>query len=155
MSSESSESEGSESPSFWKSLIIVAGAIGVAAGLLGFLLIVSAQAYTHVVEKYDDIAELESVSVEQVESGGKTFCAVNYNITKDEGVILQFKRDGLWEFYGNGEYFYQHETEVDDFLLFSAGKPTTIEINAYEEPDGGAGESLQLWSAEIGKDCSR
>jgi len=102
----------------------------------------------------EEIAELTNLSAKSVETDSVDYCRFDFTITKEQGVLIQLKNGVASEFYGNGEYHYQQETEISDFLILNGGSGKTVEINAYETPDDGTGKSLQLWKGEVTEDCS-
>ena len=100
-------------------------------------------------EETEPIAELNSLNVEPV---GDIHCGFEYNISKQEGVMIQIKQGVGSKFAGNGQYYKELETELDNWIVIpGGGKP--IQINAYETPTNGTGKSLQLWNGTVTNNC--
>lgn len=100
-------------------------------------------------DQSEQIAQIQSVSVEPVED----YCGLEYNISKQQGVMIQLKQGVTSQFEGNGAYHSELETQIDNWIVVSGGgKP--IEINAYETPTNGTGKSVQIWKGKVTEDCS-
>lgn len=98
----------------------------------------------------EPIAQINSVSTEKVEG----YCGFEYNISKQEGVMIQLKKGVTSQFAGNGEYFMEQETQLENWIIVEGGSGKPIKINAYETPTNGTGKSLQLWNGTVTEGCA-
>lgn len=120
-------------------------AVGVAVALAGCTGLIQST-------PSEPIAQLDSIAAEQLDAPVSDLCQVDYDISKQQGVMIQLKQGPASQWEGNGQYFSEAETQIDSSILVDGGgKP--IAINAYETPENGTGRSLQLWEGHVTEEC--